>query len=77
MRAWIGIVAFSAMAWLSTGPLMAQDRPPEKPEGTMLGEADHRQNVSQFVVFEFHNPAVGVEGFSTYWPDGTMIQPRS
>jgi hypothetical protein len=49
------------------------DTVPAKPSGTPRGEADHREFASRVTTVDWRAPAAGVEGFSTYWPDGFFV----
>lgn len=46
---------------------------PAKPSGTMRMEADHREFITQVRTLEWRAPASGVEGFTTYYPDGLYV----
>jgi hypothetical protein len=70
----IRIVAVGlAMLCMATASALAQEKAPEKPTGTMRVEADHREFARQGGIVEWRMPAAGVEGFTTYWPDGFLV----
>ena len=73
MRIRMSLLALLGTFALLTSLSMAQGQAPEKPEGVMLTAEDHLQNVGQVTMFDFDNPAAGIEGFQTFWPDGTVI----
>jgi hypothetical protein len=59
------------VALVASGAAIAQV--PTKPSGTMRVEADHREFISQVRTTEWRAPAAGVEGFTTYFPDGVYV----
>jgi hypothetical protein len=59
------------VASLSSSVAIAQV--PTQPSGTMRVEADHREFVSQVRTLEWRAPASGIEGFTTYFPDGLYV----
>jgi hypothetical protein len=59
------------VALVTSGAALAQV--PEKPSGTMRVEADHREFTSQVRTTEWRAPASGIEGFTTYFPDGVYV----
>jgi hypothetical protein len=62
-----------AIALLASCATVKPDTVPAKPSGTPRGEADHREFASRVTTVDWRAPAAGVEGFSTYWPDGFFV----
>ena len=60
-----------AVAFAISGSAIAQVT--SKPSGKMRVEADHREVARQVTTTEWRAPAAGVEGFTTYFPDGLYI----
>jgi len=69
---WTGLAGFVVAGLVSVSAL-AQDKAPEKPTGTKRVEADHREFISQVRTVDWQVPAAGIEGFTTYWPDGLYV----
>jgi hypothetical protein len=65
----VGLV-LGAMAASSA---LAQDTIPEEPSGILRVEEDHRHFATLGGSTIFVNPATGLEGFATYWPDGVLV----
>ncbi len=61
------------MVCMATASALAQDKVPQKPSGVMRVEADHRAFASHGGTVDWRVPAAGVEGFTTYWPDGFLV----
>jgi hypothetical protein len=61
------------IAGLAGCTTFAPDKAPEKPSGTKRVEAEHREFASQVRTLDWHIPAAGIEGFTTYWPDGLYV----
>ena len=61
------------VACLASCTTFAQDKEAAKPSGTMRVEADHREFASQVRTTDWQVPAAGIEGFTTYWPDGLYV----
>jgi hypothetical protein len=71
----IGLVLTIGLALV--GAAFAQgnmpDKAPDNPSGKKRNGADHKEFGSVMRTAEFRNPATGVEGFQTFWPDGYVI----
>ena len=61
------------VACLTNCATLTQDKAAEKPRGTMRVEADHREFASRVGTTDWRVPAAGMEGFTTYWPDGLYV----
>jgi hypothetical protein len=57
------------MALVASGTAIAQV--PAKPSGTMRVETDHREVAHRVTTLEWQ--AAGMEGFTTYFPDGLFV----
>ena len=64
---WTGLFTLLATA------AVAQDKAPQGPTGTLRVEADHREFISQVRTVEWRAPGAGIEGFTTYFPEGQYI----
>ena len=64
---------YAVAAALACGSIaFAQEKAPQSPSGTKRLEADHREFITQVRTTEWRAPG-GVEGFTTYFPDGLFI----
>jgi hypothetical protein len=61
------------LGWITAAPALAQDAIPEEPGGTLRVGEDHRHFATLGGSTLFVNPATGLEGFATYWPDGVLV----
>ena len=65
MIAWVGLLS----ACIATATLA---QAPAKPNGAMRLEADHREASRQMFTVDWRAPS-GIEGFTTYFPDGLFV----